>query len=157
MTTSTLCALVLLGSGLLVNCQKKEAIPTRTRESYIIGFHPCTASSPQRGYVLAFPAADTVVTYSLPPDLYDFPAAYFAQYQSFFLFPRAEQQTYKVCVTYYPTPADQVTYPLCTADINLAIYHYFVRNREITVTAAQRANCPFLGWSAGNGRVGRRF
>lgn len=142
MKHSTPLALALLGGGLLTTCQKKDATPTYTREGYVIGFNPC--SPPQnKGYVLAFPASsgiDTVVTYTLPATLYDFPPDLFTEFRLFYLFPSSEQTKYRVRVTYSFTPEKEKVYSFCTTDINMGDYGRAVGDHQVVIKQAQRLN-----------------
>jgi hypothetical protein len=138
----SLSSLLLGTSQLLLGCQKKEAAPQPLRgitaEAYVIGFDPCAGSA---GLVLAFPGSrDTVTTYNLPTDLYALSPTLFYGHLNNFLFPVAERNNYKVLVEYYVTPPSSKTHSLCQANINLADFNRATKQRQITITAAQRAN-----------------
>jgi len=129
-------ALLLL---LLAGCRKNEVTPSQTQLAYIIGFHPCTAKSAQKGFVLELTQTkDTVVTYNLPDSLYQFPKELFRDYQFYFLFSASERKKYPLLLTYRETSQSEKLYVTCTADINLADFQHFTKGRQIVIKSARR-------------------
>ncbi|OGX84696.1 hypothetical protein [Hymenobacter glacialis] len=136
----------LLCSSLAVgSCEKKQVAPQTPspsvanpayQDATIIGFDPCTGTS-GRGLVLAF-AKDTVVTYTFPAGVYEFPAALFQNGSIDCFFPTPEAAKYRVRVAYYSTPNAEKVYSLCLGIINLADFNRVTKGRQIIITTAEK-------------------
>ena len=124
---------------LFVDSCKKEMM---WDSAYIVGFNPCTATYSDlhnKGYILiTIDSRDTVATYNLPKDLFDFPISYFSNFESNCLFPDSARFIYRIRIKYSITPEKEKTVTECSSDIFLGIYYQYVKFRQITLHSARK-------------------
>lgn len=109
---------------------------------YIVGFDPCTGGfldNENKGFIIITEQSkDTLLTYNLPPDIFTFPNAYFANYWYVFLFPDSAKYDYKISFEYSFTEENDKVASFCVADIYLGDFNYFVRNRQVILISARK-------------------
>jgi hypothetical protein len=112
-----------------LSCKKQEAKPDVITEGYIIGFDQCTAGQRTNhgaGFVIvANNHRDTLLTYSLPDSLYDFPDHLFAKGLYSPLFPESARNKYKITFSYRLAAESEKKQPfvLCRGDIYNPVWY----------------------------------
>ena len=110
--------------------------------AYVVGFDPCTGAFPDslnRGYILiTIDSKDTVTTYNLQKELFDFPKSYFSYYKSNCLFPDSMRYNYRVRIKYSFTAEKDKVASFCFADIYQGIFYQYTKNRQITLQSARK-------------------
>lgn len=89
------------------------------------------------GYILAMPN-DTVVTYNLPEDIYQFPTAYFYNRQLTCAFPDTAWNDYPVDLYYHGASTPEKKYNVCTADVWLGLFVVLMKDRQIVIDCIKK-------------------
>lgn len=121
-----------------LSCKKHEAKPDVIAEGYIIGFDQCMAgqrTNHGKGFVIVTNNhRDTLLTYSLPDSLYDFPDYLFAGALYSPLFPELARNKYMINFSYHIAEESErkQKYVLCRGDFLLDSPVY--KNSEIIIS-----------------------
>ena len=123
---------------LILSCKKEVMWDS----AYVVGFDPCTGAYPDslnKGYILiTIDSKDTVATYNLQNDIFDFPESYFANYKSNCLFPDSMRYNFRVRIKYSFTEEKNKVASFCFADIYQGIFYQYTNNRQITLHSARK-------------------
>jgi hypothetical protein len=136
-------SILLLAISLIIEgCKKKNSCETIISKGRIIGYDPCRYYTPSNkiknaGFVIEIDngtSKDTVVNYSIPQDLFDFPDIDgFTATNGQFLYPADIQEKFKIKFNYRVTPDNEMTAILCNSMVFTGPFYAAVKDKEIVI------------------------
>ena len=125
----------VIGILALNGCHYKDGPTCPTCENFsdgfVIGFDPCTGVGEPNGgsvgFIINIPSQkDTVVNYSFPIGLYQFPPEYFKNYELYCIFPDTAWSDFPIKIKYRHANNSEKVFPICRANINTSYFNEYI-------------------------------